>query len=232
MLEVIASFVGGEIASSIVDRFKNAVIDKWKHFRAKQFFSIFLREVTTYNGTHNNQKLKQILDKIFEDESKTEYLYDTFRKVSITASKETGPRIIAYISAHVILNNRKETEDETKIFMLAESLTDSEYNDFLAFYEEHFTSSDEYIMHRESIASNSHRNSLFLSSNLVEQVGIWAYKLKNLGIIYEDIIDESRPYHEDSERYIDEDGIERIITHKIVATESARFLYETLQAVV
>jgi hypothetical protein len=112
--------------------------------------------------------------------------------------------------------------------MLAENLTDSEFKDFYKFYESNFLQKDEYTLYKDTIESLTTNKTVYLNVNLIDYIGIWAYKLRNLGFLYEDILEDQFIYHEDSERYIDEDGTARTITQKIIITESAKLLYNIL----
>jgi hypothetical protein len=92
MLEIIAAFVGEEIAGQILEVFKENVIKKWANFRAKIFFKTFLKEIQNINSSSDYKNINVILEKFLKDDKKAEFLYDVYRKVSLSASKEIGQK--------------------------------------------------------------------------------------------------------------------------------------------
>ncbi len=225
-------YVTGKGFDLILDKFGDSfrvnVIDRWSKYRARNFFESFCQAIheDQING-FDPAKVELMLDEILKDEAKSEILFDAYRMVCLARSKEIGPRIIACLTAKIIKENRIATDDEEIIFYAAESLNDSELAAFANFVEKYQISiKEDKPIDRATITN--HGDMMIRFSDYQEcsntsdwrpngmgtdigpldmtvSIGIWANKLKNIGILNEEIREKRWIEREDSERHIDED---------------------------
>src|SRR5690606_29327689 len=110
-----------------VGEVKKRVIDKWSTHRFNQFLKALYetREKENLAGFENSDA-DQILNKLCDGGIREEMLFECYRRSALTASRELGPRIIGVLLAYIIHEDRLSTEEEDKIFMAAERLSDRE----------------------------------------------------------------------------------------------------------
>jgi|SRR5665213_612453 len=200
--------VGKEILKFVGDRFKTAVIEKWTKYRAEQFFNSFVRALACYDlNLADEAFIKQKLEDLFEDEIRTEVLYDAYRQVAFAASKKIGPRIIGILVARLVHFKRHANDSEEKILMAAELLNDGEFENFGIFFKDVLESEEclrkrefekkrkydvwksekeDYEIELESQRSDS--SSRFpahftTTIDLDRQFGTWALKLQSIGLL-------------------------------------------------
>jgi hypothetical protein len=232
-MDPVSSLLSGHVAGKLFDyvssKFKTNVIERWTKRRAQKFFDEFCREVEIELGGTGSAKLDDILSHILEDEICTETLFDAYRRVSLTKSKELGPRIIGIVTAELVLRDRTADEIEDSILTAAENLSDDELLDYAKFVREQsvigadesekdvsFTENGDLKIkwseeHFDSNWRNNDRVSI-APLNLDESLGRWASKIKSYGILFDDMQEREWEYQEDSERHIDQDGTVREIS--------------------
>ncbi|SRR6266568_2228478 len=203
-----AKFVGTEVLKVVKARFKTAVIEKWSKHRAEQFFDSFVQALACYDlNLADETFVKRKLEGLFGDEIRTEVLYDAYRQVAFTASKNIGPRIIGILVARLVHFGRRANEHEEKILMAAEQLNDGEFENFGVFFQS-VLDSEEFLRKREfgkereydvwkqkdgnfeitldskkTDSSSRFPASFSTAIDLDKRFGTWALKLQSIGLL-------------------------------------------------
>lgn len=206
----------GLLAGRLKTLFKEHVIDKWTKRRAEAFFETFVeRLVAAEKAKQPIGDLGPMLAEMLDDEAKSEAMFDAYRRVSMSASKDLGPRIIAVITARLISQERQATPQEERLFMAAETLNDAEFSEFSEYISSHPINNNNMIEIWSDLEySSDSRTSVIVSpSNLGESVGNWCLKISNLGLVAECINKKSEIYSGKGEGFYGEDsGIHTIYT--------------------
>lgn len=239
-MDPVSSLVTGHAAGKLIDKvsssFRTNVIERWTKRRANVFFEQFCREVELETDGVESDRLEDLLSDMLEDEQCTELLFDSYRRVSLSRSKEIGPRIIGIMTARLAIEGRLPCPDEESILDAAEQLYDDDLIQFAAFLSEYEKRANDESDERttlnkygtvkinwaqEQLDSNWNREfSVSLAPlDLEESLGPWAPKLANLRFISTDLTKKKWDYQEDSERHIDQDGSVREITWWIHISE-------------
>jgi hypothetical protein len=231
-MEPITSLLASQATDSaiggIASMFKKHVVERWTRYRANAFFDEFKRAVHESNSQIPSHQLAEMLDELITNEMNSEILFDAYRSVCLSRSKDIGPRIIALVVAEVTLEERNLTEDEERMLLAAENLSDSELTEFYEFTQEQRSSvnkqdCDERIFRNGSLRikwcteqfdSNWPKTSEtpIAPLNLATHIGSWAEKLSRYGLLIDDLTEKRWDYEEDGERHIDEPGSVREIT--------------------
>lgn len=231
----IETFLVRKGVGMLAKSFTTNVIQRWSNYRALSFLEQFVQLVENENITGIESKdLDQKLKKILEGEVSSELLFESYRKVCLSASKDLGPKIIALLTAKLIFEERHASNEEESFFRLAENLNDGELIDVSIFPDEIkkkkiVETYDNYTIFElncESYDSNS-QNQVFLSNiSLVDEFGHWANRLESFGLIKQEFMqDVPEKYEEDSERYIDEPGqIQKYYNYLYVQSELDDFV--------
>lgn len=251
-MEPVSAFAVGYVTDKLVDAVESAikvhVVERWSRYRAKQFFQAFVLGLA--EGGLSFEEINLKLDELLESDDRSEVVWEAYRSVCLAKSKNIGPRIIAILTAELILQGRQADTEEESMFGAAESLSDSEFMDFADYADEKkklandsdmadVISTDEGTIDvkimQESTDSFWRKSSLNVGpANLALEVGSWAEKLKSLGLVSDSIVERQWNYEADSERHIDEDGIVREITWwielKTGAMRLADLVNRTVQA--
>jgi hypothetical protein len=233
MIEPITSLLASQATDSAVGGiaalFKTQVVERWSKHRAKVFFNEFKRVVQESSSEVPSSQLVEKLDVLIKNEKNSEILFDAYHSVCLSRSKDIGPRIIALVVAEVILEERFLAEDEERILLAAENLSDNELTEFYEFSQE-----------KQQSAVNKHDGDYILCSNgslrikwcteqfdsnlpkvgeiaiaplnLATHIGSWAEKLSRYGLLIDDLTEKRWDYEEDGERHIDEPGSVREVT--------------------
>lgn len=219
--ELISGYFIGKAVDIVLEQTYGALIHRWSSYRAKQYFQSFLAAIAEESSkTGVSIGLTDLLQKCDSNDEISSVLFDAYRRVALCTSREIGPRIIGILTAQIVLNERSADEYEERIFMAAESLSDSEFLDFEVTLESWLAKlsepTDDVVsrngllvvkQHSEQLDSNSQNREADMSPiNLAEALGLWALKLKNTGILWERNTERTWSYREDSERKIFEDG--------------------------
>lgn len=253
--KVIGEYVVGKSFDHIINCFKTSVIERWSRYRAEKFFNQFCLEIANESNITDPNILNDKIEKILTNENYSEVLFEAYRKVSLSLSKEIGPRIIAYVVAKMVSGKQWHDSIEEVIFSVAENLNDSELISFLEFFNENNEHAKSYIKiqkvgsqsakelnatfdnygnlkihyNKAQFDSNSpNDNASIAPINFARDIGIWASKLKNFGVISEEIIEEHWTYNEDSERHIDQDGEVREINWWIIVEKDFFIIAELI----
>lgn len=131
--------LGSLIVTKTVDEltgvFKAEVIDKWQNYRARQFLEQLAKTwIEEKEKDKETPQLDQIL-KHFSDERYSEILFESYRKVCLSASRELGPRIIALITSMLLKEGRVADEFEDMMLTVAEQFRDTELRKFASVFK-------------------------------------------------------------------------------------------------
>lgn len=232
-MEPISSLVVGHAAGKLLDGltgvFRVQVIERWSKHRAQRFFDELCCELEKESSGEQSGQVNELLESLLADEATSEALFDAYRRVSLAKSKELGPRIIAIMTARLVIEKRMADDVEDRMLAAAEQLSDDELVEFAKFVREQtaiaakpgdsdarFDERGNLVVawYREQLDSNWIRNQHISVGplDLIECVGGWAAKMKSLGILVDDVRERSWQYDEDSERHIDMPGSVREIS--------------------
>jgi hypothetical protein len=186
------------------------VIARWSRKRAEEFFDEFCAQISIATAERTSQALEYALDRIIADEICSEVLFDAYRRVTLARSKLLGPRIIAILTAELVLATRLANDAEDAMFAAAEGLTDDELLAFAHFVRaeqqrnppDPESGSLKIVWNKERIdsyfaqISNVPTGPLDLNSAL----GRWAAKLWAYGIVRHDVLETHQQYYADPTR--------------------------------
>ena len=220
-MEPFSSLISGHVAGKLMDciqsRFRTHVVERWTKRRAERFFEEFCHEVELELAGKKSDKLDELLAHILEDETCFEVLFDAYRRVSFTKSKNLGPRLIGIITAQLVIEERLANQVEDNMLLAAESLTDDELLDFSKFVQKRRVEAEAgsrndvsyspqgdlqiRLGEEQSFSHWPQESDISLAPlDLVECLGRWAAKLKAFGIISDDVKEHQWDYEEDSEQ--------------------------------
>lgn len=230
-MEPISSLVVDYVTDKIIEAVESAVrthvIERWSRHRARQFFDSFCKSLRDKGIAEPD--LGKMLDDLLDDDARSEIVFDAYRSVCLTKSKTVGPRIIALLTAELVVANAIAGAHEEAIFSAAEELSDGEFDEFLSFTDRcvdearngagkiSMLKPDRSLriqMGEETFDSNWRSKESVSTGplDLAGEVGTWAAKLKRLGLLSDEVRERHWQYGVDSERYIDEPGTAREIT--------------------
>lgn len=238
-MKIITSFLSdygaGKATDIILESFKKNVIERWSKWRAEKFLETFYKEFSLLLNSPDTKKLNSTLDSILQNEARSEVLFEAYRRVCLSKSKNIGPRIIGFITAKIMHEERMAYESEEIMLSAAENLNDDELIEFKDFIFRHKKKADakdsevffdncgnlKILWNREVQDSNWPRDKEISISplNLTSDVGGWAAKLKDLGIILDETREKILQYKEDGERFIDQAGQQRSISWWIIVNK-------------
>lgn len=233
MLTLPVAALKSRLIAKFSEQFKSTVIERWTRYRASAFFDSFCRVVDIEGETGvETPKLDEMIRSMLSSEVKSEILFDAYRRVCFSASKDLGPKIIGILAARLVNAGVVADEHQELMFSAAEALTDSELVEFSVYHKDIFKrvgGDDRGVRRHEGSAIEvelfseeidlgwQRKRELSLSpASLRESVGTWALKLKTLGMLHDETVELTYDYEADSERHVDEDGTIRKITHKLV----------------
>lgn len=127
----IAGYAAEKIVQVAEKSFHKHVIERWTRHRARIFLETFCESLLS--TSKSDEDIGALLDKLLSDEGKSEAVFDAYRAVCLSRSKNIGPRIIALLTAELVLAEKNSDESDDLIFSAAEQLFDSELNDFSEF---------------------------------------------------------------------------------------------------
>jgi hypothetical protein len=236
----LAKFASDTLVGMMCEGVVTNVISALAQLRAKVFFEAFLKALSLNPpGQPGGEGTIKKLDDLMQSPFGRDVVYDACRRVSLCRSKLFGPRIIGVLAGKLLLEAREADEVEESIYAVATELSDDDMLSFLAQYE---AWRGEYYKQGRSAAFTVpfDENSIgvgragsidFSSINFREHFGSWGRVLSSHGFI-ESVSSMRRvPYHEDSERHIDEDGIDDIYSTSIYCSEACAALADFIRKV-
>jgi hypothetical protein len=132
----IAGYFGGKLLDVFYEQFRQKVIGRWMHWRAREFFTAFLTSVG--DPTTSPEEIESKLTSILEDENRCELLFESYRRISLSRSRIIGPRSVGLLTATICSESRFATEAEDDWFQIYESCSDKELKEVCKFYAEAF----------------------------------------------------------------------------------------------
>jgi hypothetical protein len=135
MLELIVDKISSEATEKLSRLFRTNVIERWSRQRANNFFDQLCIEIMAEREGIRSDNLLPLLEKMLNDEFSSDLLFEAYRSVSLSRSRDIGPRLIGIITANLALENRSPNHWEESILLAAESLNDSELQGFSSFIE-------------------------------------------------------------------------------------------------
>ncbi|WP_186248400.1 hypothetical protein [Burkholderia gladioli] len=132
---VIATVTGDlvldQAKGAIADFIKKEAIGRWSEHRAKKFLDAFVDEVIKEQDVKTTSAdLNDMLQSIAKSENQTSALFDAYRRVALSASKDIGPMVIGLLTAKIVSGDRDASEIEEMVFEGAEVLKDKDFLDF------------------------------------------------------------------------------------------------------
>ncbi len=227
--------IGTAALEKAAERMGRAVLGRWSDYRARRFIEQFVEEVGRDLGGADPEQLEERLEKIVSDEGKSAALYEAFRHVFLSASREIGPRVLALHMAEVVSGLVSNVEVSDAVMLAAAALLDFEFDEFLGYTaargmdEQSFADS----LHSVTIVkvdvvefdSNWRRGRAATGViSLRSEVGSWAQKLEGVGLLIQDISEEELDYPADAERTMVEAGTVRRVHRNIELREGCGHL--------
>jgi hypothetical protein len=203
-MDPVTGYVVKAGASWLGSKFKALVIDRWARHRAEAFFEAFVEELAASDDSGQPlSNMEPILEEMLSDKMKSEALFDAYRRVSLSASRDFGPRIIAVVTARIVAGQRLAEPAEERLMMAAEILNDDDLLSFCAYVSEHPPDRNyEVKIHEESDDSSWRRD---ISIGPLE-ISNWCLKLQNIGLVVQDVVTRSWDYGVDPENHVDVPG--------------------------
>jgi hypothetical protein len=117
--------IAKQAGSFIARKFGTKVVERWTRYRAENFFEGFVEALASEMQTGiESQNADAVLERILEDETKSEVLFDAYRSVCFSKSKSLGPKIVGLLTGYLVAQGRMANSTEDGIFRAAESLSD------------------------------------------------------------------------------------------------------------
>ncbi|RYZ74561.1 MAG: hypothetical protein EOP09_00235 [Proteobacteria bacterium] len=120
-----------QLAISSLGKFiKEKVVDEFRSRRELAFFSELTDQIVreSISGIET-AALDKVLSNYLNDPGKAELLFESYRRVWMSASNDLGPRIIAILTCR-LLGKRSGTEYEERMFLASERLGDRDLREF------------------------------------------------------------------------------------------------------
>jgi len=131
-----ADFAVGKAKDALFDMVKDKVIGRWSEHRARQFFDAFIDEVRKEDDVlTTSAELNDMLQSIANNDEQTSAIFDAYRRVALSASKDIGPMVIGLLTARIVLERRAADEIEEMVFEGAEVLNDRDFTSLLAWMQ-------------------------------------------------------------------------------------------------
>jgi len=127
--------VEAEAKKKVIQYIKESVIERWSSYRADQFFKTFLEEVRKEKDSRfDSADLNDMLKQVAAGDKQSSAIFDAYRRVALSASKEIGPMIIGTLTASIVLEDRDATNEEELIFHAAEILNDHDFDSMIRWW--------------------------------------------------------------------------------------------------
>ena len=249
-MEPISTIVAGKVVDKLIDVVSTAVgthvIERWSRHRAHEFFDQFCRAVV--GDEVSDEELRLLLNRLLADDKRSEIVFDAYRSVCLTKSRSIGPRIIALLTAELVNAESIAPEADESIFAAAEQMSDDEFQEFASYVRDMRKAMDAgqergpkmehgsmVILAFDDMTDSNWRSDRSQSvgpMDLPQQIGAWALKLKQVGLVTDDVQEREWEYKEDGERHIDQDGVAREITWWLTLHEPALKLAALIDRIV
>lgn len=108
---------GTALVNSLAKSFTANVIERWTKYRAERFFEEFQNRLLSnrIDGEQDSRVMHDI-EGILSTEHGSEVIFDSYRRVSLSSSKNIGPRIIGLLTAEICIEERVANDFEELTF--------------------------------------------------------------------------------------------------------------------
>jgi hypothetical protein len=234
-LDPVSITVAGPVIEKVAELLGEKVVGKWSDYRSRRFVSQFVDAVSSGLPSASPAETERRLSELLEDDKKSAALYDAFRHVVFSASRDIGPRVLALHMAEVLGGLVDDAEVSDAVMSSASTLLDFEFEEFLSYASANGIDEESFADSVHSVAVVKFDTQDFDSNwrsgrqptgplPLRLAAGSWAKKLEATGLVVQDISEEVIEYREDSERHIDDDGYIRRVHRNIELREGVGHL--------
>ncbi len=238
------------LGSIVARKFGTKVVERWTRYRAEKFFEGFVESLAEELDTGvESINADDTLEKILDDDTKSEVLFDAYRTVCFTKSKTLGPKIVGILTGYLVAEGRMAVGAEEDVFRAAEYLSDKDLIDLFKEFRRRAQDADaskdpKKDVHwvgdaivvpwteetRDSAWSHSREAEIDVSPlNFDEIFGTWGGNVARLGLLTSKVSHREVEYEEDSERHIDEDGVLSIYSWTLTFEPPCRKLCDLLE---
>jgi len=205
-----------EAVKMVVQYVKEKVIGRWSEHRAEKFFHAFLDEVRKETDVrYESADLNDMLRKVAATDKQTTALFDAYRRVALSSSKDIGPMIIGMLTAMIVLQDRDATADEELIFQGAEILNDRDFHELHEWLATTSSKNSEEVEKGElrvlvktgplqPVGDSMSRMASGIDDiplDIAREVGIFSLKLKNIGLMADTMRRRESPREPGATRY-------------------------------
>ncbi len=242
--------IAKKLGTIVARKFGAKVVERWTRYRAKKFFEGFVESLSEEldSGIESVNADKE-LEKILDDEVKSEVLFDAYRTVCFSKSKTLGPKIVGILTGYLVAEGRMADGFEEDVFRAAESLSDGDFIELLKEFRRRAKDADackdkkkdahwdgdaiivpwnEEV--RDSAWPHSRESEIEVSPlNFDEVFGSWGGNVARLGLLTSRVTHREEEYREDGERHIDQDGVLSIHSVTLIFEAPCRQLCDLLE---
>ena len=221
---------------ALFDLVKDKVIGRWSEHRSRQFFGAFVDEVRKERDVlTTSADLNDMLQSIADNDEHTTTIFDAYRRVALSASKDIGPMVIGLLTARIVLEGRTANEIEEMVFEGAEALNDRDFSSLQAWMRDFVHSDNSYESDLAQQQATGTRMSIPVlvkggyqppvtirttgrhptvsyqprvpmtndesPLNLFKDIGPFALKLRNIGLLEESSSSRGHPRNPDGTNY-------------------------------
>ena len=198
----------------VLDNFAEKAIKRWSRYRAERFIEALVQNLKSKKLS--DEETMTCINQALADASKSEVLFEAYRRVCLSASKNCGPRFVGLMTAELLVEDRVANNYEERLLMCAEKLSDQEFRMMVEFFASQKAAQDDNPAPRltvsievdEQSTDSNMLGAIDISSiNLGEYLGIWALKASSVGILTQRLTQTQESYEADSERFFSDSGI-------------------------
>ena len=200
-----------------------AIYERWTTHRRDQFYTTFLEALQIEQATGiRDATVDEALAYLLADETRSEVIYDAFRRVCFTKSRNYGPRIIGLLTGELVNNALTADDEQEMVFAAAERMGDGELTEFCKHYQYLLEQASDtrklkrdvmlggkkiiHIYNDQSHEVGGRRtDSLLTPISPWTAYGLWAGQLQACGLLEVTLTQNTELIREDSERHIDYD---------------------------
>ncbi len=237
LVDVVTAYPVHRVLEAVEHLIRRHAIERWSKRRARAFFEAFCTALAA--GGIAQEDLERTLETLLSSEVNSETMFDAYRSVCLTKSRVVGPRVIALLTAQLVAAHTTANDNQELIFAAAEVLSDAEFDAFVEFVGEHATDKREHksaelqwadmrieVRHESHTLRWPHQEMSLGPLDLANEVGTWASKLKQIGLVSDEVRELQRAYEEDTEAHVDIPGVDRRLTWWLTLSSVALELAE------
>ena len=242
--------IAKQVTSIVARKFGTKVVERWTRYRAEKFFEGFVESLSEELDTSIESKdADAALEKMLDDEVKSEVLFDAYRTICFSKSKTLGPKIVGILTGYLVSEGRMASGSEEEVFRAAESLSDGDLIELFKEFRKRARDADaskdskkdaHWVGNaivipwneetRDSAWPHSRESEIDVSPlNFDEVFGAWGGNVARLGLLTSRVSNREVEYKEDSEHHIDEDGVLSIYSWTLTFEPACRELCDLLE---